>query len=505
MRSGEADIVSGQKDAHEQLRKSELFYRNLIADSLDGILLTDENGVISFSSASIRNILGYEPEMVMHRNAFDFVHPEDMSVARSAFNDELRQEPHSRFINIRLKHNNGDWVWCIVRGHNLFQNPFVAKMAIYFYDDSLRRFAEEALETSEKRFRNLVHNLNLGVMVLNAQGEVIVFNKAAELMLGVNETEFRELHATDTGWNIIHEDGTAFARDERPTSICFRTKAPVRDMIMGIFRPSRPEVIWVLINTDPVFDEKGNIANLVSSFTDITEQRKAAQEQIDHEIQRQRLLTQATIDGQEKERLHLGKELHDNISQHLTMTRLYLEVVREKADGEVQEMITRAHINLSEIINKIRVLSQSLVPPTLGDLGLLESVQDVCDALRMTEAFQVEFQHRHFNENELPDNMKLMLFRIIQEQINNIVRHAYAKRVVVKLQADAEHIFLSISDDGVGFDAEKHKKGLGLTGISNRASLFNAKTHIDTAPGKGCSLSVIVPFSKHTDEIHHGD
>jgi signal transduction histidine kinase len=101
--------------------------------------------------------------------------------------------------------------------------------------------------------------------------------------------------------------------------------------------------------------------------------------------------------------------------------------------------------------------------------------------------------------------MKLMLFRIIQEQVNNIVRHAHASQVVVKLQADAEQIILTISDNGVGFDLDHHKKGLGLTGIVNRAVLFNAKTSFDTAPGKGCTLMVVVPFAKINPDLHHGD
>ena len=148
---------------------------------------------------------------------------------------------------------------------------------------------------------------------------------------------------------------------------------------------------------------------------------------IEQEIQKQRQLTQATIDGQEKERLEIGKELHDNISQHLTTTKLYLEVGRDKASDEVQEMIMLAHKNLSDIINELRLLSQSLVPPTLGDLGMIESIQDLCDSLRRAHTFQIEFDSRHFNEEVMPENLKLMLFRIIQEQMNNIIRHAHAE------------------------------------------------------------------------------
>ncbi len=371
---GTQQDITDQRIAEQQLKKSELFYRNLFADSLDGMLLTDDKGMISFASPAITKILGYEPEETIDRSAFEFVHPDDRDLAISSFQEEVQMDAQQKFITIRLMKNTGEYVWCIVRGHNLLYNPYVAQMVVYFHDDTLRRQTEEALRESE------------------------------------------------------------------------------------------------------------------------LEQRRLMQQLIDQEIQKQKLLTQATIDGQEKERLEIGKELHDNISQHLTMTRLYLEVVREKAPPEILEMVTNAHKNLSEIVNEIRRLSQSLVPPTLGDLGLIISVGDLCDTLRRTQGYQAEFHHRYFSEDELADNLKLMLFRIIQEQVNNIIRHAEATQVTIKLQADAEQLFLSVADNGKGFDANQDPRGLGLINIINRAGLFNGKVDIQTAPGEGCVLTVTVPL-----------
>ena len=217
-------------------------------------------------------------------------------------------------------------------------------------------------------------------------------------------------------------------------------------------------------------------------------------ELIELEIHRQKQLMQATIDGQEKERLEMGKELHDNINQHLNTTRLYLEVAREKATGEVKEMIDFSHKSLVGIIDQIRCLSQSLVPPSLGDIGLIESIHDISDSLIRTHKFNIDFFHRHFSEEGLPDKMKLMFFRITQEQITNIIRHSEAQHVQIKLESDAENIILTIADDGKGFDPNNYKKGQGLTNIMNRASLFNGNVEIDAAKRKGCRLTVTVPL-----------
>jgi signal transduction histidine kinase len=214
-----------------------------------------------------------------------------------------------------------------------------------------------------------------------------------------------------------------------------------------------------------------------------------------HDIQELKQLIRTTINGHEKEKQEIGMELRDNIGQHLSTTRLYLEVARDMVSDKGFEIINTAHKAISNIIKEIRQLSQSLVPPAFSDIGLIESVKDICDSLQRTHSFSINFFHRHFNENQLPADLKLMLFRIIQEQINNIIRHAYADRIQIHLESDAEYIILFISDNGKGFDSLDFKKGAGFTSIINRASLFNGQVKVEASPDKGCSLSISMPFT----------
>jgi signal transduction histidine kinase len=206
------------------------------------------------------------------------------------------------------------------------------------------------------------------------------------------------------------------------------------------------------------------------------------------------LLTQATIDGQEKERKEIGKELHDNINQILSTTKLYLDLAENTATGPTAEMIGMGSKNIMEAINEIRKLSRSLVPPTLGDLGLIESIKDLCENFNNTKTFEVNFEHRNIREKQLADNQKLMIFRIIQEQTNNIVKHAKAKNVIISLRSAKGLINLEITDNGKGFNLKKTKKGVGLTNIINRAELFNGQVEIVTAPGKGCTIKISIPL-----------
>lgn len=489
--------ITEKKMAEEQLVRSESFYRNLITHSLDGIVLADENGRISFSSPSVQRLLGYDPEWMIGRTLFEFVHPDDTSLAQHAFDMEVRKDARLDYLLLRLKRIDGKWMWCNVRGYNLSRDSGHPIIVIHFADDSYRKRAEDKRRESEELIRHLLNNMKTGVIMQDVMSEMLICNRAAYELMGVTEDQLVGRVPFDPRWNVIHEDGTDFPTNQHPPSIAIKTKQAVRDVIMGVYRPAFNDRVWLLVNAEPIMDENKEILHVICSFTDITEQKKLSTALVGQEIQKQRLLTQATIDAQEKERREIGKELHDNISQHLTTTRLYLEVAQEKAvKQDVRDMISHAYKELNDIINEIRKLSQSLVPPTLGDIGLVESIQDLCDSLQRTHTIEVDFNHKTFTEQILAENMKLMLFRIIQEQVNNIIRHSGADTLSIFLQSDAEQVGLTINDNGKGFDSTAdNKRGLGLTNMNNRVTLFNGKLEIWSAQGKGCTLMVTVPLS----------
>ncbi len=486
--------ITHRKEAKEKLQESELFYRNLISYSLDGIIMTNKQGRIIYCGPSVRELSGYEPADLLGHHFFEFVHTDDRVVALEMSALVIDKKSSADYVLIRLKHNNGNWTWCRVRGHNLLDNPVFNSVVIYFTNETKRKETEDKLRESEKKFRSLIYNIAQGVVVTNEKKEVIIVNRAALDILSVKEEEVLGTTSSDSRWNAIHEDGRDFPPETHPIVVAAKSRKPVRDIVMGVYRHAWKDRMWLIVNAEPVLDNNAALTNVICSFTDITERKRLSKELVEQEVQKQKLITQATIDGQEKEREEIGKELHDNINQHLTTTRLYLEVAREKASGEVLEMINLSHKNLVSIVHEIRNLSQSLVPPTMGDIGLIESVQDLCDSLKRVHPFHIELQYQHFHEEALPGNMKLMLFRIIQEQVNNILRHANANAILIRLQSDAEYIILTIADDGKGFDPGSNKKGVGFSNMVNRASLFNGKVEIIAGPGKGCTVSVVIPL-----------
>lgn len=234
------------------------------------------------------------------------------------------------------------------------------------------------------------------------------------------------------------------------------------------------------------------IANLV---TVIIESKQAEEKLLKQELDKQKLIAQAMVDAQEKERAEIGKELHDNINQILSTTKLYLELAKNDNNQRLN-LINRSAGNIHNAIREIRNISRSLVPSSIGDLGLKESIMDLVESIRRTKTIYVEFYPMDELDTKISDKAKLMLFRIIQEQVNNVLKHSGARNLIIELiLSEADHwIELSITDDGEGFHPEKvRKNGLGFSNITSRADLFGGKVNIQSAPGRGCKLRVQIP------------
>lgn len=246
-----------------------------------------------------------------------------------------------------------------------------------------------------------------------------------------------------------------------------------------------------------VFGKDGRLIRMVGSMQDVTEKREMEKRLLKQELSKQKIIAQAMVDAQEKERAEIGKELHDNINQILSTTKLYLELAKNDNEERLS-LINRSAENIHEAIHEIRNISRSLVPASIGDLGLIDSISDLVESVRTTRAIHVEFYPVGKFDERISDKEKLMLFRIIQEQVNNVLKHSGARNLIIELllEETENRVELNITDDGKGFDPEnvKGKKGLGLSNIMSRADLFGGKVTIMSAPGHGCKLRVQVPI-----------
>ncbi|WP_462221990.1 sensor histidine kinase, partial [Ferruginibacter sp.] len=196
------------------------------------------------------------------------------------------------------------------------------------------------------------------------------------------------------------------------------------------------------------------------------------------------------IMGQEKERIEIGEELHENINQIVATIKLYLEYTL-KQNKLNPELINESKLLTERVMVAIKKLTNALIPPALEEIGLLQALNDLVDSMKLVNPFTIETKWKNFNEGLLNKKIKLTIFRIVQEQLNNIIKHANASKVEISIANKGDEIYLAIKDDGVGFDTAKKRTGVGLKNIKSRSEVSNGKVSIESKKGKGCLITVI--------------
>jgi signal transduction histidine kinase len=186
------------------------------------------------------------------------------------------------------------------------------------------------------------------------------------------------------------------------------------------------------------------------------------------------------------------------VNQVLTTTKLYLEL--SQASPEMKdEMILKASKNIVNVINEIRQLSRSLMNPSIDDLGLMDAINDLIDSVNATKKIFVKLKMASNLEQVLSPYNKLMVYRILQEALNNAMKHSNASNVLIHIKKKEKNIDIIVKDNGIGFNIATVKKGMGLKNIQNRVYLVNGHLKIDSAPGNGCTLDIQIPLSKNLD------
>jgi len=224
---------------------------------------------------------------------------------------------------------------------------------------------------------------------------------------------------------------------------------------------------------------------------DVTERIRLEKELALQQKLKQQQITEVVLGAQERERFELGQELHDNINQILATSKLYLDVAIEEKEPRL-ELLAKSRKNISMAIEEIRKLSKDLIAPSLNDLGLTQSIKELIRSIQSVGKMKIRLNISGLCEEELLPEQKINIYRIIQEQLNNILKHAQAGTVVIELNKVKEQVRLRLADDGKGFDPRMRRKGVGISNIISRAELYNGKVEIESAPGKGCQLVVVL-------------
>ena len=338
-----------------------------------------------------------------------------------------------------------------------------------------RQQADEALRASERKYKLLFEGNPMPMWMFSLKTlRIIDVNEAATEHYGYSKSEFLSMASGELWFDAapgVYRSGIWKHKKKDGTLIDVEVIA--HDLLHG---------------RDPV---------LLILAIDITEKLRAETELARQRDTQQKLITQTSIQVQEREREQIGKELHDNINQILAATKLYLDIaMKESGEEEVTEILRKSHKNLQSAMEEIRQLSQSLVAPSLGGITLDRALSRLIENLPLASSLNMRLDTSGYTGDVADEDVKLTCYRIVQVQLNNIIKHAHAKDAIIELKK-GDHLQLTIRDNGIGFSPGKNTAGIGLRNIRNRVGFYNGEVDVLSQPGKGCTLTVTIPLPVH--------
>jgi PAS domain S-box-containing protein len=366
-----------------------------------------------------------------------------------------------------------------------FDEHLLAKSIQYSIE---RNRIRESLRESNESYRNLFYNNPMPIFIWDLHSmQILEVNDVAQKEYGYTRDEMLSMKITDFRPRAEHGRTRSFAKEflqsdvTRRSAIWHQLKKGGEQMVLDI--------------SSHKIEYKGRTA-ILAIHNNITERVRLEQKLEEERLMKQKEITQATIRVQEKERYDISSELHDNVNQQLTVAMMYIASAQQKSP-ESAELLKQCSGFILNAIEEIRKLSQNLVTPLIKHFGLSKAVEGLLDDISAVNNFHIDFNADNFYEEDIKYDFKLNLFRIAQEVMNNIIKHAKATNVIISLERDGGYVHLHVSDDGVGFDLHKQKKGIGLYNIMSRADLYNAATEIISSPGQGCNIDIKFPITYH--------
>jgi PAS domain S-box-containing protein len=237
--------------------------------------------------------------------------------------------------------------------------------------------------------------------------------------------------------------------------------------------------------------ENGLPVKMIGSIQDVSALKELENQLLEEKLQRQKEISETVIRVQEKERTRIGHELHDNVNQILSTVKLFLDMLTP-SEKDQKEIKNKSADYIMLAIDEIRKLSKELTIPQHNQKGLIASINTLIDDIQLSTPIRIQFTHDPENDRLSPGK-RVTLFRIIQEQLKNIITHSMAGHICITLQCREADVQLIISDDGIGFDPHQTQRGIGLSNIYERTRFYNGEVDIQTAPGRGCTVTICIP------------
>jgi len=479
-------IVAGRRKrrAEAVVRDSEERFRMLSEAAFEGIGI-NEDGVIVEANRRLAEMLGCEPRELIGSPVLEFVAPESREDVRRrvAAEDAERQGPYEHLA----RRKDGSIFPVEVQGRAVRFRGRQARVSA-IRDITGRKQAEEALRTSEEKFSK-AFRLSPGPSLITRlrDGLVVEINDAFLEVSGYGRDQLVGRTTTELFWPSAADRAAVVAELEATGHV------QGREVTIRTARGGPREFLF----SAELIDLAGE-AHILGVSMDITE-RKRAERELRASREQLQALSRRLLAVQESERGSIARELHDEIGQALTAVKLNLQAIgRVAPDPRVAAHVAEGVAVLDAAVEGARDLALDLRPSLLDDLGLIAAVRWYTTRLAERAGLQATFEADQL-ERRAPKEIETACFRVAQEALTNVARHARARAVRVELRRADPELVLVVTDDGVGFVPETVRgdaaplRHLGLIGMEERVSLVGGRLAIESAPARGTTVRVWFP------------
>lgn len=479
---GASHDITDRKNAETKVKLSEERFKSLVQNSKDLLAILDINGIYTYVSPTSYNLLGFEPEYFIGKSLVECIHQEDQEILTRCLanvrEDHFITVPIFRFMNAE-----GEWRWIESTATNALDDPAVGGIVINSRDVTERKISDDEIA----KLSMVAKNTASSVFILNQRHEVLWVNDA---FTKITEHSFEEACGALLSELLYHSESQEVNFTEVFKNI--QAGIPYEAERVITTKSGKSKHVWMQIQG--LFNSDGEPTQYFGMHTDITLQKELEERVEMEKVLKQKQITEAVYSAQENERAEIGRELHDNVNQLLGAIRLYVNMAKTDEEGR-DALLTDASDFTLTAIEEIRKLSKTLITPLIKEVGLVDSIKELAAEIMAVHPLRILVLAENFQDSVFNDKFKLNIFRICQEQINNILKHAGAAEAHILIEENDDNFQINIIDNGVGFDTSKRRQGVGITNIKSRSELYNGTVTLTSKEGAGTTLSIDFPKS----------
>ena len=356
-------------------------------------------------------------------------------------------------------------------------------------DRTMHARAGAALEQSEQRFRALTAHISDGITLLTAEGTVLYLSPSSRDVLGYPNTE-----VIGRSWFDLHHPADL----KRARTLLDSVVGSPGEHAIADVRMRHRDNSWRWMQT--VYANRvmePSVQAIVVTYRDISAQKRS-EETLEEYAARLRDLSRQLVQAQEAERRVIARELHDEIGQILTGLRLTLDAIGQQVGFEAAAPLARAMSMVDKLQERVRTLSLNLRPAALDDRGLLPALLVHCNECT-AHGLEVQVIHSGVSGRRFPPELEITAYRVAQEALTNVARHAGVTGATVRLWADEETLGVQVQDNGKGFVIERVVTGAysgGLSGMRERVALTGGDLVVESNPGAGTRVTAELPLKQ---------